>query len=145
MKIVQASGKRVYEIEGKPVLRALSSGIKLTDYMMEAMGLVQGDKVSYAQDADDSNRIYLYKTDGESGSILGATKAFTNAGLMSKLKMAANAPALETKGGHHIVFLMDTDATEFDGVDYFGLTFSKVELGSEDEEEVTESTEETFE
>ena len=133
MKIVQASTKRVYEVEGKPVLRVLSSGIKLTDFMMKAMGLSKGDKVSYAEDEDDNNKLYLFKTDGESGSILGSTKAFTNSGLLAKLKVKAGAVDLKIKGGNHIVSVMDAEGVESDGVMYFGINTPTVEYGDDTE------------
>jgi hypothetical protein len=143
MKIVQASTKRVYEVEGKSIVRVLSSGIKLTDTVMRNMGLVAGDRIFYAEDEDDNMRIYLYKSD--EGSIIGKNKAFTNTGLSSKLKAKANAINLEIKGGNHIVFDIDTTPSEYEGVSYFGLTFNEVKLGETSEEIEESATEESFE
>ena len=133
MKIVQASTKRVYEVEQKPMIRLLSSGIKLTEFMMDAMSLEVGDRLSYAKDEDNEDRLYIFKS--EEGSIIGKNKAFTNSGLIAEMKRKASSIDLEIKGGNNIVFTMDEEGTEADGVDYFGLDFSKVVLGGDDEEE----------
>lgn len=138
MKIVQASIKKVYEIEGKSVLRLLSGGIKLTDAIMKNMGLSAGDKVSYAEDEDDNGRVYIFKN--AEGSTVGANKKFANTGLSNILKNIAGVPNLEIKGGNNIIFDMDTEATDAgDGVAYFGLTLKEVILAKETStEDVTE-------
>lgn len=136
MKIVQASTKRVYENEQKPMIRLLSSGIKLTDFMMEAMGLATGDKVSYAKDEEDGDRLYLFKT--EEGSILGKNKAFTNSGLAAEFKRKADSISLKIKGGNAIIFTMDEEGTESDGVTYFGMDFDEVVKGDDSEAQTQE-------
>jgi hypothetical protein len=116
MGIVVASTKKVYASDEKPMLRLLSSGIKLSAKTMKDMGLEAGDKVNFAED-DESGEIYLLKSaakgdeDGQ-GNVLGSNKCFTNTALWVKLATQAGDAAFEAGSGRSISFSMATEGIE---------------------------------
>lgn len=145
--IVQASNKKQYAIEQKPLLRILASGLKFTDESMRILGLKAKDTVNYAYD-DESGAVYLYKAD--EGSTIGDNKTFTNTGFKSALLKLATGNAIikdgatsdekvsqdtEIKGGLQIRFEVAESPTTQDGVAYHAITFKEAVVDSSDKEE----------
>jgi hypothetical protein len=142
MKLVQASTKRVYENEKKPMIRVISSGIKLTDLMVQKLGLnLKGEPaertVNYATD-QETGKLYLYKS--TEGATVGTNKCFVSSGLKGDMLLQANSSQLKVKGGIQVIFSMDVEGTEVDGTTYFGMSFERVEESSDDEDQASPST-----
>ena len=135
MALVKASKTKSYEVDKLPMLRVLSSGIKISKRTASDMGISAGDRLQYAKD-DETNDIYIFAgNDEDGGSTLGKTLAVSNKGLESDLKMIANVPTFEVKGGNAIHFTVATEGVLVDDTEFFLLTFKKVEekeLESED-------------
>ena len=133
MALVKASKTKSYEVDELPMLRVLSSGIKISKKTASDMGITVGDKLQYAQD-DETKDIYIFEgSEEDGGSTLGKTLAVSNKGLESKLKLIAKVPTLEMKGGNAIHFSVSTEATIIDDTEFFLLVFEKVEEKSADE------------
>ncbi len=167
MAIIKADSKKQYAIEHQPMLRILASGNKLTNAIMSAMdlksGIAQeknpetkevtvegkpGDSINYAID-DESGDLFIYKTKkDEKGSVIGATKSFTNTSLKSELlKRASGAEikngekgatiSLDTpiKKGLQVRFAVSETPVLVDGTDYFKVTFKEAVVTEDDSED----------
>ena len=145
MALVKASAGKSYKADSTPLVRLMSTGIRISKKTASDMGLAVGDKIQYAQD-DETNELYLFKGNEEDGgNVLGKNFAFSNTGLDSKMKSIANVPHLEIKGGTSIHFAVATEGMEVEGTSYFALTLLKVEKAdSEDSEDVEEVEEDVF-
>ena len=142
MGIVVASTKKVYANDEKPMLRLLSSGIKLSAKTMSDMGLEAGDKLNYAEDAEEG-KIYILKSaskddeDGQ-GNVLGKNKCFTNTALWVKLSTQAGDPAFEAGNGKNAVFSVATDAVDGTYFEVIGGSISSSDEKAEAAEEAAE-------
>ncbi len=160
MAIVKAQVKKQYHLESLMMLRLLASGTKLTDAVMNKLGLKagvaqvkaedgtittkgkSGDHIHFAYDPE-SKKTYIYKAD--EGSLIGATKSFTSSGLRARLMEMANgatiengegavSPETEIKGGLQIRFKVADEPVNDDGTDFYEVTFDKAILASKEEE-----------
>ena len=132
MQIIKASSGREYGVEKLPLLRAMSSGLKLTTKVMDNLGLEVGSKLSYGRDKE-TGKLYLYVTDGESGNIIGKNKAFTNAGLLAEMTNASGQPGLVVNGQTHLIFTVAESPVNFEGTDYYEIVFSRVDTDTKEE------------
>ena len=145
MALVRKSSKKVYVTETLPLLRLLSSGIKLSQKVMDDMGAKAKDMVQWAED-DETGEVFVYVAEeGEKGNVLGSNGTFSNSGLMARLKQEAGEPTLSVKGGTSVWFTVGTPITD-EGISFFPLTFDQIKK-KDDEiegEEVEEQKEDIF-
>lgn len=135
MALVRKSSKKVYVTETLPLLRLLSSGIKLSERTIKDMGAKAKDMLQWAED-DSTGEVYLYLAqEGEKGNVLGSNGTFSNSGLSAKLKDMAGEPSIDVKGGVAIWFDVATTPREEEGIEFFQITFNEIKRKEEDASE----------
>lgn len=162
LKLVKREAKRTPAIESTRTLRILSGGIKLSDLLVKDMGIklpVKGDdesERSYVHFAEDeaTEDVYLYVTsEPQQCGRVSLSKSFTNSTLLSALlRLADLAGDYKVGKGQPIVAFTVDKKVEFEGSDFFKVSFKEImSTSSENEEEnttdapSTESTEEAVE
>jgi hypothetical protein len=140
MKLIKGASGRQSKIETSSKLRILASGLKITQEVVNNMGVVlpvkgedDGERtyIHYATDGETGD-IYIYVGSKEEGNLVGANQCFSNNGLKhAMLKAAGLDDNFDIKGGNSVIFEVAKEGQELDGTTYFKITFESVKTKAE--------------